>query len=740
MNIRTLFVYALLGLAFVFCLQLITGEGEPPRHDILDTAAQERTYGELTPYHEAEQQPMTYPRLKQEITENDVAAVVVYENHQGKRAIYSRHRDGTVTITPVLRGETLLQDVIDLLDERDIPYSFEENNSQPGSVMGTIIDVIFFIFIVGMIFFLFNIIRKTQSGGGQGGGGLFGMKKSPVIKEENPTTTLDDVGGIDHIKPELEQVVERILTANKLGYLGSDVPKGYLFMGPPGTGKTLLARAIAGEVNQRREGGKPVTFFHGTASDFVQMFVGVGAARVRDTFEKARQHAPCVIFFDEIDSFGKRDDGKGVSQGNDEREQTLNQLLAEINGYTASEGVTVIGATNLPDKLDPALTRPGRLDRKVSIPLPDLLGREQILNIHADNLRRRALKIRVQQSGSEFDSGDPAVNEVVNAPLPENNHDLPEVFARDVDFNTVARETPGCSGADLESILKRAAEHAENQRKKLIGLADIRHAFQTQVLGDEMPRVMDFVDEYTIAVHEILGHGLLKGYTRKTLGRDHADDVMNMTIIPRGFSLGAVWSAPTKDRVSQSRKYLEGQLRIGMGGQIAEKIFLAPDEVTTGASHDIEQVTKIARMMVSQCAMTESSELTFRNYIEEAGMTVNKANADIVDREINALLDLQYNRATAIMLSYAAKTDDDGNNLLEMLARAMLVKKTLQGNEFMRLLEGEVVFPREALNLGENEAEFVALWQRQENLRQATIHQMVKEHPAIATEYGLSAV
>lgn len=734
--------YALHIVLFVVLFSLLhtltshyIGEPEAPRHPILDTEAQQIAYGDVTPYAEAEKKPLPFSKLKQALREDRIATVVVAETHNGERTFHVRHRNGDLTTTSILGDEAMLQEVTTLMDKQGVVYAFEKQSPPPSGSFGWIFNLLFLGLMIYLVFFLFRTMRNMQGGGGSGG--VAGKGKSLVTREVNPSITLDDVGGVQHLKPQLREVVAKILSVSERGYLGADVPKGYLFIGPPGTGKTLLARAIAGEVAQQRSGGKPVTFFRVSASDFVEMFVGVGASRVRDMFKTLRENSPCILFIDEIDGFGKRG-GNGLSGGDSEREQTINQLLVELDGFSPNDGITVIGATNLPDKIDPALTRPGRLDRKVSVPLPDLLGREEILRIHANGLRRKALENRLRLSGNTFESGDPELDKVVNAPLPANNQDLPEVFSSEVDFNTVARETPGCSGADLRDILGRAAELAEAGGQTLIRPADIRNAFQSQVLGDEMPRVMEFVDEFTTSIHEINGHAVIMGDTRKRLGHHHADDIMSMTIIPRGMALGAVWTSPTKDRVSESRKYLEGRLRIAMGGQIAEKLFLGPDEVTSGASSDIAQATKIAGKMISQCAMTDAEGLTFRNYMEDTGFGLTKAQTELVDTEIDRLLDLQYLEATATILSYASATDRNGNNLLEMLTRAMLVKKTLQGEEFMRLLDGEVVFRREDLDLGENEAQFQELWKGQTAYRQNRIAEICKQHPEVAKKYSLS--
>lgn len=732
-------------IAVVLTYMFGGGAGGP--HPTLDTAAQERVFTEMTPYSRSEVNRISFSELSDEIAQEDIAAAVFVDKPDGSREIISRHRDGRVTRAVVPRDEELLQQTIADLEVSDTPFAFEKQS--PG-ILGQLFAILLpFIFLIGIFLLFIWFLNRARRGnsdddqdddsGGGGLGSLIGGSKSPLEKVVNPATTLDDVGGVNHIKPQLQEVVAKILNESQRGYLGGEVPKGFLFVGPPGTGKTLLARAIAGEVARGRQDSQPVTFFTVSASSFVEMFVGRGASRVRAMFKKLRENTPCIVFIDELDSLGKRGDSRGIS-GNDEREQTLNEMLVGLDGFAKNHGITFIGATNRVDKIDEALLRPGRLSRQVSIPIPDLTGREEILRIHSRKLRERALAARIRKTQEGRENADLVAEKLASGQLQVDESELPVIFAPDVDFNIVARETPGCSGADLEEILKRAAEFAEAEEQKFITMADIRNAFQSQILGDEMPRVMEFVDEYTTSVHEILGHAVIMGEARKTLGRHHADDIMSMTIIPRGMALGAVWTSPTKDRVSQSRKYLEGKLRIAMGGQIAEKLFLGPDEVTSGASSDIQQATRIASMMISQCAMTDAEGLTFRNYMEDTGFGLTKAQTELVDTEIDKLLDAEYLNAEAIILSYANATDYEGNNLLEMLARAMFVKKTLQGEEFMRLLAGEVLFSRAELDLGKNEIQFQALWHRQEAYRRERIAHIRQKHPEVARRYGLTSI
>lgn len=742
---RFIFILIAAGfLAFLALGGLNMGQETPP-HPILDTAAAEKAEQPLAPAAEVTISEISYSQFETHAEAGEVIGMVITTRENGPAIVTARLKSGAI-VRATMAGESVMTDELrNSIGETEVPYDVNYQAEQGSSFLSFLIPMVL---IVALFLFLPGIINRMRGGGMGGGmGGAAGTNGSPGKEVETPKVRLADVGGVKHIKPQLDDMIEKVLDTGSKGRLGGEVPKGFLFLGPPGTGKTLLARAIAGEVNARRTDGKKVAFLTASGSDFIEMYVGVGAKRVRELFQKARKNAPCIVFIDEIDALGKRDGGAAHGGGgNDERVQTLNALLTELDGFEGDSGVIVIAATNREDMIDDALKRPGRFDRKVSVPLPDMTGREEILNIHAKNLQKRALAARVRQQRSAVvgteGSNTVAPQGVVAKRIAgrgarKGKVNLPEIFAKDVDFKSIARETPACSGADLAEILKRAAEIAENRQADVITMSDIRNAFQSLRLGDEMPREQEFVDEFTTAVHEILGHAVVAGQSRKTLGRDHADDVQSLTIVPRGMSLGAVWTSPTKDRVSHSQKYLLGRLRIAMAGQIAEKLYLGPDAVTSGASSDIQAATNIAAGMVSQYAMSNSEELTFRNYMEQGGFGVTKANAEMVDQEIDKLLREQYIRAEAIMLSFASAKDADGNDLMEMLTRAMLVKKTLQGEEFMRLISGEVVFDRPELDLGAQEAEFQTLWNAQLNHRKARVAALKKDHATIANDYGL---
>ncbi|PID85250.1 MAG: cell division protein FtsH [Chloroflexi bacterium] len=484
-----------------------------------------------------------------------------------------------------------------------------------------------------LIIWLFTRGFRQMQGGGNGGNSIFGFGRSrakDLSSANRPTVTFDDVAGTDEAKLELEEVVRFLREPEKFIQVGARIPKGVLMVGPPGTGKTLLARAVAGEA------GAP--FFHISGSEFVEMFVGVGASRVRDLFDKAKQAAPAIVFVDEIDAVG-RQRGAGMGGGNDEREQTLNQILVEMDGFDNETNVIVMAATNRPDILDPALLRPGRFDRKVFVDLPDIGGREAILKIHA--------------------RGKP--------------------IASEVSFSDVARLTAGFSGADLENLINEAAIFAARRNKKVIGLTEFQDAFDRVVMGPERKsRVMSKEDKETVAYHEA-GHALV------SFNLLHTDPVQKITIVPRGRAGGYVMPLP-EDRMVQSREFLEDQIVFALGGRASEEIVFG--RVTTGASSDLQQATKMARAMVMQYGMSESLGLptyggqrnnpflggdwglTSRNYSEEA--------ARRIDTEVRQILQKSYDRAKDII--------KQNQGTLTKLANTLLDVETLDREAFEQLM------------------------------------------------------
>jgi cell division protease FtsH len=485
------------------------------------------------------------------------------------------------------------------------------------------------LFIAVWIFFM----RQMQSGAGKAMG--FGKSKAKLLNEKGGRITFEDVAGIDEAKGELEEVVDFLKDPQKFQRLGGKIPKGVLLVGPPGTGKTLLARAIAGEAN--------VPFFNISGSDFVEMFVGVGASRVRDMFEQGKKNAPCIIFIDEIDAVG-RHRGFGLGGGNDEREQTLNQLLVEMDGFEANEGVIIVAATNRPDVLDPALLRPGRFDRQITVPNPDLGGREKILRVH---MRK----------------------------VPLGN---------DVDAKTLARGTPGFSGADLSNLVNEAALLAARKGKRAVTMGDFEAAKDKVMMGSERRSMVMSEEEKKLTAYHEAGHAIL------ALHLPASDPIHKATIIPRGRALGMVMRLPENDRYSVSRAKLEADLTVAMGGRIAEGLIFGEDKVTTGASSDIKMVTDMARRMITEWGM--SDKLGFLAYSDAdnevyLGHSMGRARAVAddtarsVDAEIKGLVDRLFADATRILRENLQQ--------LHQLAQGLLDYETLSGEEIKAVLRGE---------------------------------------------------
>ncbi len=481
------------------------------------------------------------------------------------------------------------------------------------------------------IFFM----RQMQSGGGRAMG--FGKSRARLLTEKQGRITFEDVAGIDEAKSELQEIVEFLRDPQKFQRLGGKIPKGCLLVGPPGTGKTLLARAIAGEAN--------VPFFTISGSDFVEMFVGVGASRVRDMFEQGKKNAPCIIFIDEIDAVG-RHRGAGLGGGNDEREQTLNQMLVEMDGFESNEGVILIAATNRPDVLDPALLRPGRFDRQVVVPNPDVMGREKILKVHMRKV-----------------------------PL-----------ASDVDPKTIARGTPGFSGADLANLVNEAALHAARIGKRVVAMAEFEHAKDKVMMGAERRSLVMSDDEKRMTAYHEGGHAIC------SITLPECDPVHKATIIPRGRALGMVMSLPEGDRYSTSKAKLLQQLIMAMGGRAAEEIVFGPDKVSNGASGDIKMATDTTRRMITEWGMSEklgmisygdNGQEVFLGHSVTQNKNVSEATAREIDTEIKAVIDHAYAEAKRILTE---RRDD-----LESLAKGLLEYETLSGDEIQQVLRGEKI-------------------------------------------------
>jgi cell division protease FtsH len=486
-----------------------------------------------------------------------------------------------------------------------------------------------FIALIGVWIFL---SRQMQGAGGKALG--FGKSRAKLLTEAHGRVTFEDVAGVDEAKQDLQEIVEFLRDPGKFQRLGGKIPRGVLLVGPPGTGKTLIARAVAGEAN--------VPFFTISGSDFVEMFVGVGASRVRDMFEQAKKNAPCIIFIDEIDAVG-RHRGAGLGGGNDEREQTLNQLLVEMDGFEANEGIILIAATNRPDVLDPALLRPGRFDRQVVVPNPDVVGREQILKVH-----------------------------VRKVPL-----------APDVNLRTIARGTPGFSGADLANLINEAALMAARRNKRMVTQAEFEDAKDKVMMGAERKSLVMTEEEKMLTAYHEAGHAIV------ALNVVASDPVHKATIIPRGRALGMVMRLPERDRLSESRERLTSSLAVAMGGRVAEEIIFGAEKVTTGATSDIEQATRMARAMVTRCGFSaelgpvaygENQDEVFLGMSVARQQNVSEATAQKIDGEIKRLVEDGYAEARRIL---EAKHAD-----FEVLAKGLLEFETLSGDEIRDLLAG----------------------------------------------------
>jgi cell division protease FtsH len=549
---------------------------------------------------------------------------------QGNK-VTGKYRDSGKQFTSVAPKETS-SITTELVNSKQVTVKIDENDGEETSLLSVLVNWFPMLLLVAVwIFFM----RQMQSGSGRAMG--FGKSKAKLLTERHGRVTFEDVAGIDEAKDDLQEIVEFLRDPQKFQRLGGKIPRGALLVGPPGTGKTLLARAIAGEAN--------VPFFTISGSDFVEMFVGVGASRVRDMFEQAKKNAPCIIFIDEIDAVG-RHRGAGLGGGNDEREQTLNQLLVEMDGFETNEGVILIAATNRPDVLDPALLRPGRFDRQVVVPNPDIVGREKILRVH-----------------------------MKKTPL-----------APDVNPNVIARGTPGFSGADLANLVNEAALLAARRNKRMVTQREFEEAKDKVMMGAERrSMVIDDEEKRKTAYHEA-GHALV------ALHCPASDPIHKATIIPRGRALGMVMRLPERDSYSYARDKMYANLAVAMGGRVAEEIILGHDKVTSGASGDIQMATGLARSMVTKWGMSEklgpllyaqNEEEVFLGHSVARTQNVSEATARLIDEEIRRFVEEAYEKARTIL------TDNLGD--LHKIAKALLEYETLSGDEMMALLRGEKI-------------------------------------------------
>ncbi len=519
---------------------------------------------------------------------------------------------------------------VDIVDElRNSGVEIEVAPQEQSGLMAALGAWLPFLLLIGVWVFFMN----RMQGGGKGGAMGFGKSKAKMLTEKHGRVTFDDVAGIDEAKEELEEIVEFLRDPQKFSRLGGKIPKGALLVGPPGTGKTLLARAIAGEAG--------VAFFTISGSDFVEMFVGVGASRVRDMFEQAKKNAPCIVFIDEIDAVG-RHRGAGYGGGNDEREQTLNQLLVEMDGFEANEGVILLAATNRPDVLDPALLRPGRFDRQVQVPNPDIKGRQKILEVHARK-----------------------------TPL-----------GPDVDLRIIARGTPGFSGADLANLVNEAALMAARTGKRFLTMEDFENAKDKIMMGAERRSMVMTEDEKKLTAYHEAGHAIVG------INVPQHDPIHKATIIPRGRALGLVLSLPERDQLSVTMTKYKSKIAMAMGGKVAETLTFGPENVTSGASSDIQQATRIARAMVTQFGMSEklgnieySTEQQTYLGPQGGGVQAGPETQELIDQEVRRLVDEGFETAKRILTE---KAQD-----LENLAQGLLEYETLTGAEITKVIAGE---------------------------------------------------
>ena len=517
--------------------------------------------------------------------------------------------------------------LVEKLNEKGVSIIASPVEDKMPSLLGILLSWFPMLLLIGVwVFFM----RQMQ--GGKGGAMGFGKSKAKLLTEAQGKVTFNDVAGVEEAKEEVEEIVEFLKDPKKFSRLGGKIPKGALLIGPPGTGKTLLAKAIAGEAN--------VPFFSISGSDFVEMFVGVGASRVRDMFEQGKKHSPCIIFIDEIDAVG-RSRGAGLGGGNDEREQTLNQLLVEMDGFDTNEGIILIAATNRPDVLDPALLRPGRFDRQVVVGNPDILGREAILKVHIKK---------------------------INA-------------GPDVKLRTIARGTPGFSGADLANLVNEAALLAARKNKRVVTMVDIEEAKDKVMMGAERRSMVMSEDEKKLTAYHEGGHAIV------ALNEKVSDPIHKATIIPRGRALGMVMRLPERDQLSVTREKMYSDIAVAMGGRIAEELIFGHDKVTSGASSDIDMATKMAKNMVTKYGMSavlgplaygENEEEVFLGRSVTRQQNMSEETARKVDSEVKKIVESGYARAKQILTE---KIDD-----LHKLAKALLVYETLTGDEIRDLI------------------------------------------------------
>jgi cell division protease FtsH len=567
--------------------------------------------------------PVDLTRLDQLIQSGTLKSLTIKQSETV--AIDNNNKEYRIALSNDFYKRDLLNQAREVVNGKPRVAKVEEESSS-SYIWPMLITWAPLLFIIAIWIFM---LRQMQSGGNKALS--FGKSRAKLLNNQQKRVTFKDVAGVEEAKEELQEIIEFLKEPQKFQKLGGRIPKGVLMMGPPGTGKTLLARAIAGEAN--------VPFFSISGSDFVEMFVGVGASRVRDLFEQGKKNAPCIIFIDEIDAVG-RHRGAGLGGGHDEREQTLNQLLVEMDGFESNDGVILIASTNRPDVLDPALLRPGRFDRRVVVSRPDVRGREGILKVHTRKI-----------------------------PLGE-----------DVDISVIARGTPGFTGADLANLVNEAALNAARYNKKLVAMGDFELAKDKVLMGAERKSMVISNEEKRVTAYHEAGHTLVG------LKVPNADPVHKVTIIPRGMALGVTQQLPEGDRHNYSQEYLLGQIAILMGGRIAEDTFLG--SITTGASNDIERATELARAMVCEYGMSEMGPLTFGKKEEQIFLgreiaqhrDFSEDTAIKIDQQVKKIITAQFERAKSII--------EENRDVMIRLAECLLERESLDGVEIRRIVAG----------------------------------------------------
>ncbi len=572
---------------------------------------------------------LSFSQLMTEIDQGKIKSVTIAGTE-----VHGEYKDDNQELHSVIPAN--YPQLIDQMKAKGVEIKIQKESA--GNWVTILINAVPFVLLLGFWIFM---MRQMQSGGNKALS--FGKSRARLHTSQQKKVTFKDVAGVEEAKNELQEIIEFLREPQKFQKLGGRIPKGVLLIGPPGTGKTLLARAIAGEAN--------APFFSISGSDFVEMFVGVGASRVRDLFEQGKKNAPCIIFIDEIDAVG-RHRGAGLGGGHDEREQTLNQLLVEMDGFESNEGVILIAATNRPDVLDPALLRPGRFDRRVVVDRPDVRGREAILRVHAKK-----------------------------TPL-----------ADDVDLSVLARGTPGFTGADLANLVNEAALVAAGQNRKVVTMFDFELAKDKVMMGAERKSMIMTPEDKKITAYHEAGHALIAAV------EPHADPVHKVTIIPRGMALGLTMQLPLDDKLNYHRDYLDAELAILMGGRIAEEIFIG--RVTTGAKSDIERATDLARKMVCEWGMSEMGPVSLGRKEEQIflGREINQhrdyseATAIKIDDQVRKLIEAGYARARNII--------SDKADAVKRIAEALLEREVLDGEEVKLLISGEILPARHTNNGG----------------------------------------